>query len=60
MFTWENTRAAEYSPVVTGYGYGRKDGRMDGQMDRETWQLKYYFRFAFLKYIFHILNQTGK
>ena len=31
--TRENTRAAEYSPVVTGYGYVRTDGRTDGQRD---------------------------
>ena len=31
--TRENTPAAEYSPVVTGYGYGRTYGRTYGQRD---------------------------
>ena len=43
----ENSEVTQF--LVTGYGYGRTDVRTDvrtdGRMDRETWKLKYYFRY---------------
>ena len=45
--SWEKVARVNYLPIfkMSGRTDVRTDGRTDGRMDRETWKLKYYFRF---------------